>query len=237
MKLIRQFVNDNYNALSLNLIYNDFTLNLFSDASMKPGLGTNMSSCYGAIAVNKDTIIDEMYRFNSNCTVPSAEVRGIRSSLRLALMYADRFRNINIFSDSQLSIFSLRDYIYQWTYNPQNCSFYTKKGNEKVKNQYLYMECYTLLMILIEKCNVNLFHQNGHVSGKPGELRHALNTFRKSNQVFCPIDYNFIRYISMYNNYVDDKSRSLLFRTNTIDNVYRDGIKIELVQNPDTFYN
>ena len=240
MKLIRQFTNDNYSNFGLPIVYNDYTLNLFSDVSTKPNAVKDLAACYGAVAVCKDTIIDEMFRFNSICTVNAGEIRGIRTSLRLALKYADRFRNINIFSDSQLSIFSLRDYIYLWTYNPQRKEFYTKSGNDKVANQSLYVECYSLLMMLIERCNVNLFHQKAHISNKPSDLRHAIKTFRQSNQIYCTIDYNFIRYISMYNNYVDEKTRSLILRTDTNainqETHYRDAIKLYINPTPEYFY-
>ena len=45
------------------------------------------------------------------------------------------------------------------------------------------------------------------------------------------VDYNTIRYISLYNNYVDSKSRSIINRTNIFENVYYDPVSFYATSN------
>ena len=223
MQLVREFYNQNYMNFVLSMIYNENTLNLFSDASMRNTTRKDiLSSCYGSVAVSKDTIINELFRLNTNTTVPAAEIRGLRCSLSLALQYRNMFKNINIFSDSQISVFCIRDYIWNWKLTG-NYVFVNRSG-EEAKNQELYIECLEMLLDLSRTNTVNIFHQAGHVENGLSNLKNAINVFKSSNNIPGKIDYNLIRYISTYNNYVDEKSRSILRRTNIYDNTYSDPV-------------
>ena len=71
---------------------------------------------------------------------------------------------------------------------------------------------------------IRLFHQSGHIDNKYDQLRDAALVFGRSNNVRGNVDLNFIRYISTYNNYVDQTSRSLL-RNSNINMEYLDPIK------------
>ena len=127
---------------SIDIFKTNDILNLFSDASMRTVSKKDhvLASCYGSVAVNKDTIIDEWFRCQSESTVPAAEIRGIRCSLILALKWRHMFRTINIFSDSQIAVFGLRDYIYNWKYNPEEERYYLGNRKSEVKNQELLIE-------------------------------------------------------------------------------------------------
>ena len=122
---------DGITNLSFDMFFNNETLNCFSDASMRKMGKNHLASCAGSVIICKDTIINEMFRVNSESTVPAAELRGIRNTLSLALMYMGQFRVINIFSDSQISIFAIRDYIYKWRFNPEDGLYYIKSGRFK----------------------------------------------------------------------------------------------------------
>jgi ribonuclease HI len=198
------------------MINNIATLNLFSDASMRNYSKSNnlLAGCYGSVAVAGDRIIDEDIRCTSITTVPAAELRGLRLSLGLALTYRSLFKVINIFSDSQVSLFGLRDYIYNW--KQRGDTLYTT-GNKPVANQSIFIECYQLLTSLQTTNNIKLYHQSGHVDNGYENLNQAARSFGKSNHVKLPIDLNLIRYISTYNNYVDSVSRSMVRRTNMKD--------------------
>lgn len=209
---------------TMQMINNKNTLNIFSDASMRKR-GNILDSCYGSVAVCQDDIVDELFRINSECTVPAGEIRGIRCSLSLADKWKYMFKNINIFSDSQIALFGLRDYIYNWKYNPADNMFYNGRNKlNLVKNQELYLECFQLLNILKQTNIVNLYHQCGHVDNGKDNLINAIEVFKKSNNIHGKVDYNTIRYISIYNNYVDSKSRSFIRRTNTYENIYYDPV-------------
>ena len=212
----------------IDIFKTDDILNIFSDASMRTISKNNriLASCYGSVAVNKDTIVDEWFRCQSESTVPAAEIRGIRCSLILALKWRHMFRTINIFSDSQISVFGLRDYIYNWKYNENERKYYLGKGTKnEVKNQELFIECYYLLQELKKTNIVNIFHQKGHVDNGFDTIKRAAEAFKISNGVQGTVSYEFIRYISVYNNYVDNKSRSFIRTLNVFENTYSDAVE------------
>lgn len=196
-------------GMQLSQIYNSRTLNIFSDASMIKDYG-----CYSVIAVCKDSIIDSYCHPVSNTTVNNSEIKGIRAALTLALRWQNAFDFINIFSDSLISVMGLKEYIYRWKYNPNDQLLYTSM-NRPASNQFIFIECYQMLMELCKRqnCMVRIFHQNGHVNNGYGELIKAMNTFIKTNSINGKVDLNLIRYISTYNNYVDNFSRSTLRKT------------------------
>ena len=213
------------NTFQLSNIKNPFTLNLFSDASMRKTNDGTMSGCYGAIAVVDDTIIDSLYRINSSTTVNACEIRGIRNSLRLANKYCKEFSYINIFCDSQVSLLGLRDYFHNWKFDPNSMQLIgTMK--QPIANQSVFIECYKLLSILQLTNVVTLYHQSGHVKNGYKAILEAANVFKRSNKIpdTTKIDLNLIRYISTYNNFVDNQTRSILYRTNIYDNEYNDPV-------------
>lgn len=211
---------------TIEMIKNKNSLNLFSDASMRRVTYKNHATCYGSVAVFGDNIIDEMFRMNSECTVPAAEIRGIRCSLILALKHRHEFKIINIFSDSQIALFSLRDYMYNWKFNKATERYVLAANGKEAKNQEILIECLNMLNELRRTNIVNLFHQNGHVENGMASIKEALKCFKISNGIKGIIGYDVIRYISLYNNYVDNKSRSFIRTTNIYDNNYRDAMVV-----------
>ena len=212
----------NVTNLSLDLFFNNDTLNIFSDASTKKA-GNYMAACSGAVAVCKNDLIDELYMIDSQTTVPAAELKGIRNSLTIALANRNKYRVINLFSDSQIALFGLREWIYRWYYNPTEEQFYHK--NNPPKNQAIIIECFRMLEDLRQTNIVNLFHQSAHVEGNHDAIKKALDKFRRFNGVTGKIDYNFIRYICIWNDNVDGKTRSMVRSINTVDNYYFDPIE------------
>lgn len=210
-------------GVSINQFYNFKTLNIFSDASIiRAPYG--FDGCYGVVAVVRDEIIDTTMRLVSNTTVNNCEIKGIRAAIDLAIKYKDQFDYINIFSDSQISIFGLRDYIYKWKYNIKDELLYTSSGKPAV-NQEIFIECHKMLLESGLYNKINLIHQSGHINSNYASLQKAAVVFRKANGVAGPIDLNFIRYISTYNDFVDHNSRSLLHATNMRENKFVDPVK------------
>lgn len=223
-------MNLNYINFGLPILKNSTTLNLFSDASStKMRKDGKLDTCYGAVAVNNDTVIDEWLRLSSDTTVPASELRGIRCSLVLAYAHKNEYKTFNLFSDSQLAILGLREYMYNWGYDPESNSFKTRTGGY-VKNQSLYIEIYQLLTELRRSNIVNLYHQKGHIGNSKDDIMDALRSFKKVNNVNGKVDYNVIRYISTYNNYIDRETRSLLRRTDT-KNKFGDSVSFDITDN------
>ena len=203
------------NTITLSQFYNDDTLNIFCDASIV-GKYDNFTGCYGVIAVVKDNIIDTCYRIASNTTNNNSEIKGLRAAISMANKWKNNFKFINIFSDSQISIFGLRDYIYRWKYNPRDGKLY---GSAKtpIANQNIFIECHYMMKELesITSTEIKIYHQSGHVGNSYNAIKEAALVFAKSNGFPGKIDLNLIRYISTFNNYVDQTSRSLLRNSNT----------------------
>ena len=228
-----EFISSSSPDFHIEMIKNSNTLNIFSDASMRMRAKNILDTCYGAVAVNMDNIVDELFRMSSESTVPAAEIRGIRCSLSLALQYRHLYPVINIFSDSLISIYGLRDYIYGWKFKVDGRLY--SKSSTPVKNQELFIECFQMLTELRKTNKVNLYHQSGHVENGLQQLQSAIYTFKKSNNIKGQVDYSTIRYISLYNNYVDAKSRSFIRSINIYENTYTD--PLIFYANPDTFNN
>ena len=66
---------DNRPIFSLETIYNDYTLNIFTDASFSKNTG-----CYGVAVVIKDRILEYNCRITSYSTVPESELKVARTS-------------------------------------------------------------------------------------------------------------------------------------------------------------
>ena len=211
-------------SVTLSQFYNSETLNIFCDASII-GRHKNFTGCYGVVAVVEDNIIDSCFRLVSHTSSNNSEIKGLRAAISMANKWKYNFKSINIFSDSQISIFGLREYIYKWKYNPNNGLLYGTAGTP-IANQEIFIESHNMLMELskIQNIPICIFHQSGHVDNSYNKLREAAAVFIRSNNVRGNVDLNFIRYISTYNNYVDQNSRSILRRSNInleyIDPVY-----------------
>jgi len=212
------------NNLHVHDFNNPYTLNVFSDASTH---GPN--TCYGAVAVIEDNVIDELYRIRSNATANAGEIRGLRLALVLADQYKIGFKQINIFCDSQLSILGLREYYpYKWKADYDNHVLLTKYGSEVI-NQEVFIENYNILSNIRKFVPVGLFCQKGHVNLKSSNsLNYALHVFKTANRIPLQVDMNLIKYISKYNGYIDVHSRNYLKKYYDSNNIYYDPISFSI---------
>ena len=209
--------------INIHQFHNINTLNIFTDASIS-GKSGNYTGCYGVVAVTEDNIQNQIYKLVSNTTNNNSEIKGIRAGLCIASQYINNYKYINLFSDSQVSINGLREYIYKWIINPEDNKLYTRT-NREVANQSIFIECHKILKDLANSsCIITLYHQPAHVNDKYSDLLKAAESFRKSNNIMGNIDLNFIRYITTWNNHVDSNSRSMLRRNRNNNNIYRDPV-------------
>lgn len=204
-------------SVTLDDIKNPYTLNIFTDASIKKLGDKKYIGCYGAVAINMDTTIDQSYKITGNTTNNNSEIKAVREGIILAIKYGKYYKTINLFSDSQICILGLRDRLLTWECVDNN--FYGSSG-QIIANQSIFMEiCY---LILQYRLSINLLHQAGHVLYTMKSLQDAIHVFKVSNNIRGIVDMNFIRYISMYNTHVDNMSRNILRsvrQCNTIDPV------------------
>lgn len=194
--------------IRLSQFYNDETLNIFSDASFVNGYynkdNRSGKGCYCCIAVCKDDIIDQRISISSHSTVPESELKGVRNSLSFANIYRPYYKYINIFSDSLYSINAINNYA-------RDCSRY----NSETPNINLILEIHNIYRLIQDdpNCMVTLYHQSGHIStNNLNGMREAAAKFMRFNNFRGQNDVNFIRYISTYNNMVDNISRDYLHK-------------------------
>lgn len=189
-------------------VINEHTLNIFTDASIR-NRSYGYDGCYGAIAVYNNTVIDEIYRINTNTTNNNSEIKGVRAGVILALKYQHQFKTINIFSDSQISIFGIRDRLVTWEISPTG-KLIGKSGQE-IQSQNIFLEI--MYLMLQYNLRVNFLHQKGHINIKNiNSLYEAQHVFRASNSIRGIVDLNIIRFISRWNCIVDETSRSRLLQ-------------------------
>lgn len=208
--------------MKLNQIYSPRILNIFCDASVRT-TGNTYSSCYGALAICEDTEIDHIYRVNYDSTNNNGEIKAIRAGILLAIRYKNQYDHINIFSDSQISLFGIRDRIINWSCNENTHIIYNASGT-KVYSQEVYVDIVNL--ILEHDLHVTMYHQKGHVNFCKGKDRmKAAHVFITSNGIRDKIDFGLIRYISIYNDKVDIETKKELQRTDVVMKKIKEPIK------------
>ena len=182
-------------------LFNIGTLNICTDASVK-NLGNKYISCAGCICVitkeNGSTeVIEEKYFVLDDASNNRGELYAICQAILLAIKYRNNFNTINILSDSQFSIFGLREWVYKWRKNIVNDTYVNVSG-KSVANQDLFK--FAIHTILSSNIHINFYHQKGHSYTTKG-MKKARNVFRNSNGFDLPdVELEAICY---YNDLVD----------------------------------
>lgn len=200
------------NKLSLSMIYNDETLNIFSDASFIPGLTTDKhhitglgKGCYCVIAVCGDDIIEKECIISSNSTVNTSELKGIRKALSIANKYKNQYSRINIFSDSLYSINLVK----------KNVIHPCGRIDLVLANRSILLQIYHIYCELAQyqHCLITLYHNSGHMNCKNlDDMVTMAKKFQKHNNLEDKVDLNLVRYVARYNSLVDNNSREYLIR-------------------------
>ena len=191
---------------------NEHTLNIFTDASLRKDPDPDLTAtCAAAMAFVGDNIIDRQYRIFVGETSNLGEIKAIRLGVELALIHRYNFSSINLFSDSQISIFGVRDRVFNWRIIGDQFVGY---ANKVIKNQTEFLDVINL--ITYNNLYINLYHQKGHVNASDiKSVLYARSTFFESNRPFgatqTNTDIQFIKYISICNDMVDHYSRDMLY--------------------------
>ena len=182
-------------------------------------------SCSGAVACvwtgNCYQIIDQSFVINRCSTNNNGEIKAIYYGLLLALKYKNNFRTINLFSDSKISIYGLREWIEDWVQRSRGDQL-LGSTNVPVSNQQEILAC--IYTIMTNNLHVNLYHQKGHCTKKIMSV--ALKTFKSTNYIEEFIPETFMYFISDMNDYVDKTSRNTL-------NEYISGLSGPAMQKPE----
>ena len=205
--------------------YNPYTLNIFTDTStIKVGKRKKpiWVSGFGALAINGDNIIEAVTRINTDCPINKGEIRGIKLGICLALKY-NQFSNINIFSDSQISVLGIRDRIFNYVSGCRNHEMvlYKKVGGSIniMQNQDDYLEIIDL--VIRNQLRINFWHVKAHVNTRNyKDLEMAARVFQSSNNIRDSVDINLINYISCNNNKIDSICKKALNERDKSDYIF-----------------
>jgi len=195
----------------MSIFFKSNTLNIFCDASIKNLDDGVTIGCPSTIVVQtfnngKSMIINQEHSLYSCVTNNSSEILAILLGVNKAIFYKKYFDTINLFSDSKVSIFGLREWVFNWVANIVDGKIYSSSGT-LVSSQVIFLKI--IKNILDNDMKINLYHQKSHVNTlKERSLLKAKSCFFESNGIV--ITKEDLLTICLYNNYVDNLSTSLL---------------------------
>ena len=188
----------------------DTAFNVFCDASVVT-TGDKYTSCPGYAIVYKNKIIKSDYRVIFNTTNNYGEIYAIRMGIKSVydmgykLGYVSR---INLFSDSQISVYGLRDWIFSWYKNlNEDMLMISSDKRTEISNQEVYNSIVNL--IAYEGIPIHIYHQLGHKNYRNTDhLNKVISSFNKFNKEHITVDE--ARFICYYNDFVDRFTRDNL---------------------------
>lgn len=195
-------------------------VNVFSDASTKiinPGTNKNkFLTCPGFVTTINGSIINEGYDI-VEATVNYAELYAIRMGIADLLKYKNTDLFLNIFSDSKISVFGLREWFFKYYKNGKDFTLMTsdnRRGKKPVANQELILDI--VRMILQANVHVSIYHVPGHIQANNIDSMNKFhymfhnNNFPDNQRVTVPLDVEME--IAGFNNYIDNLTRTKLNR-------------------------
>lgn len=179
-------------------------MNIFTDASIIKSIYGETIGCSGAMCMEDNNTYK--FEISRDSTNNISEITAVKLAVQLAIENRDRFDSINIWSDSQWSIYGLTKWISSWFNNMKNYNLMNSSG-EIVKNQQIFLDI--IKMIVGNKLKVNFYHIKGHVNEKDYKsINHAVSVFTKSNK--ASISREKIYRAVVMNNLVDNTTRQML---------------------------
>lgn len=183
---------------------------IYVDASIDT---ENKFGCSGAVVVDrkKDVIISEQYGLKGQSTNNMCEIialwMGIYKAINMLWSEELPFQ-VNLFSDSKISLFGMRDWITNWITGMRDGHLWTTSG--PAVNEEWFVDSYNA--IVSSGIKLKYFHQKGHVNiNNSRSLFEADKMFRNSNNISPNKAGIRPDIFSKYNDYVDKKSREVLY--------------------------
>lgn len=185
-------------------VFNKNTLNIFTDASTTK-VKDEIIAAPGYIAVIDDIVVNKEIEILRDTSISEAELFAIYMAIQYAVLNTKRVYTINIFSDSQFSVYGLREWIFKWVNNIRNDKLYNSSGKE-VAHQNLFMAIiYTILQYDLQ---VSFFHNRGHFNYS--QINEFIDLFTKHNFLSDNIDREMAKTIIYYNDRIDNETRFAL---------------------------
>lgn len=191
--------------INYHSIFNQKTLNIFTDASIKNSKDETVGAP-GFIAVVDESVVYKDIRILRDSTNNQSEIYAIYMAIQYAIKRKDEFEIINIFSDSQFAVFGLREWIFKWMNNIVDDKIYNSSG-KPVANQDIFLNIvYTILQYDLK---VNFYHNRGHFTQR--QVNKFIHLFTEHNQLGDYIDKETAFKIIEYNNEIDLETRKVLW--------------------------
>jgi ribonuclease HI len=196
--------------MKLKDLFNKDSICIFTDSSFK-NESKEKSIAIGTTApavciYNGTELISQDFSILHNSTTQQGELYAILIGVMKSYLYRD-FKHIRLFSDSQVSIFGIRDRIFKWI-RETNEGKSILGENGSIKNQDYIMDI--VYYILSNNILIELYHVKGHVKRSYDSIVHAKKVFQSSNNINEFIDDALIYMISDANNTVDNYSTQML---------------------------
>lgn len=192
--------------ITVQNIFNQNTLNIFTDASIIKENG-NFTAASGYISIIGKDIVDSDVKHLISATNNIGELvaikMGVTSAIHLKSMYPN-ITTINLFSDSKISIFSLREWIFNWVKKVKDRVMYNS-SNIPVENQHYILSI--IYLILENDLSINFYHLKSHcIISNEKHIYAFKRSFVKENRLSCNISdqlvYEFIKNNSFIDNIV-----------------------------------
>lgn len=198
--------------LTKEKIFNNETLNIFTDASIitiRDKSYIETIGCPGCYVIGGDTELELNTQILRNSTNNNSEITAIFMGVLAAQKYRSNYRYINLFSDSKISVLGLREWIFNWANGAKDGVMYSSSG-KPVANQSIFLQI--IYFIINNNLNINLFHVNGHINPTNiPQLLEAKKTFITSNHINIDVDEELIALFAKFNDVIDKATRQVLY--------------------------
>ena len=192
-------------------------IDIFSDASVlgKVDRARGNRVCAGAISVINDRRDKEYHCVIEGNTNNYGELTGLYLAIKLAAEYKDEYTEFNVYSDSNISVMGLKEWIYNWiTHMDENGTMYTGAGGV-VANQTIIKSIIDFIINTFdpEVHRINILHCKGHVNiNSVFSLNNAYTCLARNFRLAPDHLVDLIPYIQKWNNYIDESTRASLTR-------------------------
>lgn len=190
-------------------------INCFTDASITVDKDNKYIASSGYCIVKDGQILESKNKILYDATNSYGELFAVLMGIMALEKYVNPGIQLNLFSDSRISIMGLREWIFKWIQNYKNssgCLGLISYSGTEIANQ----ELYTLIVnhIISKNMAVGLYHILGHINSENDKKLHKARTyFNKTNM--ARISDDEISEMCYYNNFVD-----IMTRNNLKDVVY-----------------
>ena len=184
-------------------------INCFSDASLVTLPNGKNAVAAGYIIVYNREIIDQRVKIIADATSNYGEALAMYMGIDSLVRFSHYGIPLNIFSDSKLSVFGVKKWIFGWMDRVQT---YTRKlinsSGDPVANQDLFIAI--VWTIVSAGAFIKIWHQRGHQNMTSiKDMKTFRTSFRKENGLDVP----------------EDIARELIYYNQIIDNLTRDTLK------------